>query len=157
MQDVEGAQGPGGRRPCYVYGTLRRVEGIYRRLKARTEAEYPATLADHALYGAGLPYVTDAVGAAVVGELMVIRAGHYDEVLAELDRLEGFRPGRADCHYERVCLPVRYVDAHGMEHSLAAWVYQAGPLVRAQLAGVDPVPGGDWLARENPRGLAEVG
>ncbi|MDP8991883.1 MAG: hypothetical protein M3N31_02330 [Actinomycetota bacterium] len=29
--------------------------------------------------------------------------------------------------------------------------------VRAQLAEADPVPGGDWLAREDPQGLLEVG
>ena len=157
MEEVGHGRPGETRRPFFVYGTLRRGEGNYRRLKGRTEAEHPATLPNHALYGVGLPYVIDAEGAAVVGELMFIRARHYDEVLADLDRLEGYRPGGRRCHYERVCRRVHYVDALGLERTVAAWVYQAGPVVRAQLAESNPVPGGDWLAAGERQGLRRVG
>ena len=145
------------RLPFFVYGTLRRGQGNHRRLEARTEAEYAAVLPDHALYEAGLPYATDARRATVVGELVFARPERYDQVLAELDRLEGYCSGRAHCHYERVRRPVHYADAHGSERTMVAWVYRAGPLVRAQLAGADPVPGGDWLGRGRRRGLLGVG
>jgi gamma-glutamylcyclotransferase (GGCT)/AIG2-like uncharacterized protein YtfP len=131
--------------PFFVYGTLRRGQGNYRRLLAgRTTAEISATLPGHALYGQGLPYAVAAeASAAVVGDLMFLDAERYDEVLADLDRLEGYRPGRSS-FYVRQAVTVRI---EGGEET--AWVYLAGPETARRLSDVERIDGGDWLAYDD--------
>src|ERR1700694_5428983 len=131
--------------PFFVYGTLRRGQGNYRRLLAgRTTAEISATLPGHALYGQGLPYAVGAeASAAVVGDLMFVDAERYDEVLADLDRLEGYRPGRSS-FYVRQAVTVR---KEGGEET--AWVYLAGPETARRLNDVERIDGGDWLAYDD--------
>lgn len=134
-------------RPFFVYGTLRPGQGNYRLLAGRTVAEFPANLPGHALYGPGLPYVTAAAGdSSVVGDVMFVAPEDYAEVLVRLDCLEGYRPGRPHCHYERVGRPVSYVDADGAEVTTLAWVYLAGPAARERLRAAERIAGGDWLA-----------
>lgn len=134
--------------PFFVYGTLRRDQGNYPRfLGGRTVHETPAVLGGHALFDAGLPYVVESTAdATVVGELVFVLPRHYQDVLADLDRLEGCGGRRDGGHYQRHARPVHYMDAHGAAASVVAWVYLAGPAVRARLFGAHPVPGGDWLA-----------
>jgi gamma-glutamylcyclotransferase (GGCT)/AIG2-like uncharacterized protein YtfP len=135
--------------PFFVYGTLRPHQGNYERfLEGRTASEIPGFLDSHALFAAGIPYVVESTSdAVVVGDLVFVLPSDYDEVLADLDRLEGYSPRRgADCHYQRHARPVRYLDADGDEATVVAWVYLAGPSARASLAGTMPVPGGDWVA-----------
>ena len=133
--------------PFFVYGTLRPGQGNYRLLAGQTVAEFPATLPGHALYGPGLPYVTAGEeDSTVVGALIFVAPERYAEVLARLDCLEGYRPGRPHCHYERVVRTVRYLDADGAEATTLAWVYLAGPAARERLRGTERIAGGDWLA-----------
>ena len=135
--------------PFFVYGTLRPGQGNYRLLAGRTTAEFPATLDGHALYGPGLPYVTAGEDdSAVVGDLIFVAPEHYREVLDRLDCLEGYRPGRRCCHYEREARTVRYVDAGGAEATTRAWVYLAGPAARERLRPAERIAGGNWLAAE---------
>ena len=139
--------------PVFVYGTLRRGQGNYRLLSGRTAAEHPAVLPGHALHDAGLPYVVPGSPTdQVVGELMVVDPGRYAEVLASLDRLEGFRPG-CPSHYVRVAATARY--RHGAEErAVEAWVYLAGDRFRASAATL--VSSGDWLAPRRRRRPAPV-
>ena len=134
-------------RPFFVYGTLRPGQGNYRLLAGRTVDERPATLPGHALYGPGLPYVTEGEeDSAVVGTLIFVAPERYDEVLADLDRLEGYRPGGTWSHYDREARPVRYVGDDGGEATTVAWVYLAGREARSRLRPSERITGGDWLA-----------
>jgi gamma-glutamylcyclotransferase (GGCT)/AIG2-like uncharacterized protein YtfP len=132
--------------PFFVYGTLRRGQGNYRRLAGRTAVEYPAVLSGHALYADGLPWVVAAEPEArVVGELMVANPGEYVEVLADLDRLEGFRgSARGSNLYERVALEVTFVDESGSAATTMAWVYTAGDHF-SEGRGAVRVEDGDWI------------
>ena len=132
--------------PFFVYGTLRPGQGNYRLLAGATVGEFPATLAGHALYGPGLPYVTPEEDSTVAGDLMFLAPERYAEVLARLDCLEGYRPGGSHCHYEREARTVSYLDAGGAEVTTTAWVYLAGPAARRRLAPAERIAGGDWLA-----------
>jgi gamma-glutamylcyclotransferase (GGCT)/AIG2-like uncharacterized protein YtfP len=136
-----------GGRAFFVYGTLRRGQGNYGRLAGRTAAEHPAVLSGHALYVcAGLPWAVAAEPeASVVGELMVATPGEYHEVLADLDRLEGFRgTARASNLYERVAREVTFVDESGSAVTTMAWVYTAGGHF-FEGRGAVRVEGGDWV------------
>lgn len=142
---------PAVQAPIFVYGTLRHGQGNYHwALEGRTQAEYSAVLAGHAIYRAphgGFPYLTAAhPESAVMGELMVIHPDSYAQVLANLDRLEGYRSGSAESHYQRMCRQVTYHHPHSGQQQAVAWVYLAGPDAVARLATAQPIPGGDWLA-----------
>lgn len=132
--------------PFFVYGTLRPGQANHARLLAgRTTAEVPATLPGHVLYGPGLPYVTAGEeSSAVVGTLVFVAPERYAEVLADLDHLEGYRPGRP-CHYERKARVVRHPGPDGADTTSVAWVYLAGPAVRERLRPAERIPSGDWL------------
>lgn len=132
--------------PFFVYGTLRPGQGNHRRLLAgRFTQEIAATLPGHALYGPGLPYVTAGEETSVVvGELIFVAPAGYAEVLTDLDRLEGYRPGRAG-HYDRQEREVRYTGPDGFETTVLAWVYLAGPVARERLRPSDRIASGDWL------------
>lgn len=139
--------------PFFVYGTLRPGQGNYRRfLGGRTAQEVSAVLGGHALFDLGIPYVVASTAdPTVVGDLVFVAPQHYEDVLGDLDRLEGYSPRRAGGHYQRQALPVRYQSAGGNETSALAWVYLAGAAVRARLVEACPVPGGDWVAASASR------
>lgn len=134
--------------PFFIYGTLRPGQGNYPRfLGGRTAQEVPAVLHGHDLFDVGLPYVVRSTpDAMVVGDLAFVLPEDYSDVLADLDRLEGYSRRRPGGHYQREALAVHYQDADGSEVTALAWVYLAGPAVRARLLGANPVPGGDWVA-----------
>lgn len=131
-------------RPVFVYGTLRAGERN-RSLVADAARTAPAWLDGHALHGHGLshPYVTPAPGARVRGELVWPADGGAGELLARLDRLEGFAgDGDPANHYDRVVRTCRLDDGARVD----AWVYLAGPEARRRLAGGPDrtVGSGDW-------------
>ncbi|MDI3390250.1 gamma-glutamylcyclotransferase [Streptomyces sp. B-S-A8] len=137
--------------PFFVYGTLRPGECNHaRHLRGRVEAETPALLPDAVLHeGPGYPYVVEEPGAGPVhGELVTARPESYAALLADLDRLEDYRPGDPYNDYERVARDVRLPD--GTTHR--AWVYVAAPAVRARLlARARVIPSGDWTSRGTSR------
>lgn len=128
------------RLPFFVYGTLRPGHGNYRRLLVgRTTRETPATVTGLALYGCGIPYAIPTPAATTVGALIHVEATLYDEVLHDLDRLEGYRPHRPErSHYVRTRWHVTTDNGDPTE----AWLYLAGPHVTAD--DLDPVPNNDW-------------
>lgn len=134
--------------PFFVYGTLRPGEPHHALfLRGRTDAEEPARLAGAALFdGPGYPYAVEEPGAVVYGELVSARPAAYGELLAALDRLEGYVPGGgARTLYERVERDVLR-DRDGA--AVRAWVYLAAPSVAARLRTAGRrIEGGDWLAR----------
>ncbi|PTH88820.1 hypothetical protein C9J60_08245 [Streptomyces sp. A244] len=134
--------------PFFVYGTLRPGEvnhGLF--LRGRTRSEEPGRLADAVLYaGPGYPYAVEEPGGGVVcGELVTALPEAYEELLAELDRLEEYVPGDPRSLYERVERKVVRA-ADGVV--VRAWVYVAAPAVATRLrARGRAIEGGDWRAR----------
>ncbi|MFF2211795.1 gamma-glutamylcyclotransferase family protein [Streptomyces antibioticus] len=136
--------------PFFVYGTLRPGEvnhGLF--LRGRTLREEPARLTGAVLYdGPGYPYAVAEPGGTVAGALITARPEAYARLLAELDRLEEYRPGDPYSLYERVVCEVTVSNATtGTEGAVPAWVYLAAPAVAAGLrADGNRIGGGDWLA-----------
>ncbi|WP_327314907.1 gamma-glutamylcyclotransferase family protein [Streptomyces sp. NBC_01235] len=139
--------------PFFVYGTLRPGEVNHDLfLHGRTLREEPARLAGAVLYdGPGHPYAVEEPGrhelpgATVVGELVTALPAAYARLLADLDRLEEYRPGDPRNLYERVERTVLRADG---SPPVRAWVYVAAPAVAARLRGRGKlIEGGDWLAR----------
>ncbi|MDI3406297.1 gamma-glutamylcyclotransferase family protein [Streptomyces cavernicola] len=144
---------PSGPLPFFVYGTLRPGEYNHdRHLRGRVEAETPALLPDAALHeGPGYPYLVEQPGAGPVhGELLTARPESYAAVLADLDRLEDYRPGDPHNDYERIARDVHLPDGT----TRRAWVYVAAPAVRARLQAraARLIPGGDWRADDRRAG-----
>ena len=140
----------GRQHSVFVYGTLRPGQGNYRRLLAgRTMGEVSATAEGLALYGSGFPYAVPQPGARVVGDLLTIKPELYRDVLADLDPLEGYYPGRPGAsHYirkTRSVVALNRTPNGGTWRALhTAWIYLAGP-------DVDPsrmprITDDDWLA-----------
>lgn len=134
--------------PFFVYGTLR-PGGRHHAwaLRGRTAAEEPAELSGAMLYeGPGYPYAVrtpERPRETVRGTLVRVVPAAYPEVLAALDRLEGYAgPGDGANLYDRVTAwPVRHDGVR-----VRAWLYAAAPRLAARLrASGRPVPGGDWL------------
>jgi gamma-glutamylcyclotransferase (GGCT)/AIG2-like uncharacterized protein YtfP len=142
--------------PFFVYGTLRPGEPNYARfLAGQTASEAPAVLAGAALFTEG-PYpflvmASDVLrpGDVVQGEIIALRPAVHELVLADLDGLEGYVPGREHNLYERI--EVEVATSAGPRR---AWVYVAGEETLAQIrAGLlRRVEGGSW---PEPAGLAE--
>ncbi|WP_374704580.1 gamma-glutamylcyclotransferase family protein [Streptomyces sp. NL15-2K] len=134
------------RLPFFVYGTLRTGEVNHDLfLRGRTRAEEPARLIDAVLYdGPGYPYVVEARGGVVRGEIVTALPEAYGELLAALDRLEEYVPGDPRNLYERVEREV-IRDADGT--AVRAWVYVAAPSVAARLRDRgELIESGDWSA-----------
>ncbi|GII25710.1 gamma-glutamylcyclotransferase family protein [Planosporangium mesophilum] len=133
--------------PFFVYGTLRSGQRNYARLLAgRTVSEHPATLAGGTMYDSGgFPYLIRTDGQTdgqIVGNLMEVGEADFDEVLATLDRLEGYDPDSARNHYNRIVVPVTTMDAETVE----AYTYVADPsmydAIRTRLPLIES---GDWV------------
>lgn len=118
--------------PFFVYGTLRpgeRNHDLF--LRGRVLSEEPGRLPGVRLYeGPGYPYAVEEPGGVVAGELVTARPEAYEELLAELDRLEGYLPGGPRNLYERV---LRNVLREGDGAAVRAWVYVAAPAVATEL------------------------
>ena len=133
--------------PFFVYGTLRPGQANHAwTLGGRTAAEEPALIRGALLYnGPGYPYAVAAPeepGAGIHGELIHPREDAYAEVLAVLDRLEGYVPGGGDNLYERIAAEALRPDGS----TVRAWVYvAAAPLAGRLRTSGEPIPGGDWL------------
>ncbi|MDX8140571.1 gamma-glutamylcyclotransferase family protein [Lentzea sp. BCCO 10_0061] len=134
-------------RPFFVYGTLRRGLFNYQKhLEGRTAAEERGRLHGYCLYDAGgLPLVVGRTGDTngVVGELMSVWPDQYDDVLRQLDELEGYDPADPTCIYVRVLVPVR-----SNTGPVSAWLYEAGAAVVRELTPDNKVSGGDWVLHQ---------
>lgn len=131
------------RLPVFVYGTLRSEQRGGQVFDGALEQRAPAELPGHQLYQAGLPYVAEVgpLDSSVIGEILTIAPGQYSDMMARIDRIEGFRPGQAQVnHYNR---EARMVTAPDCGQKLA-WVYHGGQGFSYNDDRL--VPGGDWAA-----------
>jgi gamma-glutamylcyclotransferase (GGCT)/AIG2-like uncharacterized protein YtfP len=124
--------------PLFVYGTLRHGQENYSLLRGNTVAEIPAVIERMALYSLrAYPMILE--GESVVhGELMTLHPRIYSRLIADLDQLEGYRPGR-ESRFERVVRCVK-TDSGG---EVKAWVYVGSTRVLETEMHV-LVPHGDW-------------
>lgn len=133
--------------PLFVYGTLRRNQENYVLLRGHTLAEIPATITGMTLFSLlAYPVMIEgsegdpahAEASVVHGDLMTIHPRVYTRLLADLDQLEGYRPGE-DTFYKRVVRCVR--TAGGTE--VNAWLY-LGERRFLQHVPHTHIPHGDW-------------
>ena len=122
----------------FFYGTL--MSGFKRPGRSRIDPKLTAigrgsiraTLFDLGIYPAAIP----ASEERVLGE--VYRMSDVDGVLAALDEIEGYRPGRPDASlYTRVEIPVTFEDGHVEP----AWAY----FYNAPLGQAQRIESGDYL------------
>jgi len=130
---------PRERLPVFVYGTLRCGEPNHRILAGSPIAIEAGVLDGADMYAAAFPYVTPGAG-SVVGEVVWIDPDRYDETMARLDHLEGYRGPDRSNHYDRHTVTVT-TDAGEL---VSVWVYFAGRLVEPDRYPL--VAGGDWIA-----------
>ncbi|WP_432543018.1 gamma-glutamylcyclotransferase family protein [Kineococcus sp. SYSU DK002] len=133
----------GDRLPFFVYGTLRRGGGNHAwALAGRTVSERAAVLdGAHMHEGPGYPFVVPGGPGGVIGELVEVLPAHHSQVLADLDRLEGFVPGGSSNLYDRVVVEVRTADGT----LVPALTYVAAERLRERVRTLPPVPSGDWF------------
>ncbi|MEI7555222.1 gamma-glutamylcyclotransferase family protein [Candidatus Chlorohelix sp.] len=133
--------------PFFVYGTLRPRDYNYMIFFHRhTEKEESGfTLEGIELYDLGAYPMARAVKdktKIVTGDLLTVPLEIYSDVLANVDMLEDYTPGRDDNHY---CREVREVK--GLDGSIRrAWVY-IGDEVYFKNLKINPVliEHGNWL------------
>ena len=126
----------------FFYGTL--MSGFRRHGRSRLDQQLTpegrgwirAALFDLGIYPGAIP----ATDSRVWGE--VYRALDRDAVLAALDDIEGYRPGRLEASlYARVETPVTFDDGR----VAPAWVY----FYNAPLGGAQRIESGDYLEHLN--------
>lgn len=109
--------------PVFVYGTLRTGQGNWQwALQDRTTSAHLATVTGFQMYGLqGYPYAvhTDNDKHLIHGEVMHIDPEQYDEVMADLDRLEGYRPDNKNSHYDKKIIQATLEDGTKVE----AYIY----------------------------------
>ncbi len=127
--------------PIFVYGTLRRGGNKHDLLRHRTLHEQPALAEGMALFSLGaFPMMIPSDG-VVYGELITLQPFLHREIMADLDRLEGYSPQNRDASlYQRDLIMVHSVDRAVIQ---MAWAYvgQQGLLKSTDLR----IEGGDWL------------
>ena len=141
--------------PVFVYGTLRPGHHNHARLLlGHTTSEVRAHLSGHHLFLQGVPYAVPATHTSVygaptplLGALVRIAPDRYDQVLADLDALEGYRPSRPErSHYQRVLVEVTVTALQpggGTSNTVdQAWIYIAGPAFNPDRATL--IPSGDY-------------
>lgn len=140
--------------PVFVYGTLRPGHHNHARLLAgNTVRELPAQVSHHRLYLQGVPYAVPATDHTyraprpLIGALITIAPDRYEQVMASLDTLEGYRPNHPDrSHYRRVLVDVTAqspLNGGGTFDTYhRAWMYIAGPRFNPHTATL--VPSGDY-------------
>jgi gamma-glutamylcyclotransferase (GGCT)/AIG2-like uncharacterized protein YtfP len=130
--------------PVLVYGTLRPGHSNYGYfLEGKTIFEQDVQVEGftmHALPDADFPYLVQG-GKTVTGTLVYLLSEEYNEVLRQLDMLEGFyEEGHPYNHYERI-LHAFTVD--GLKRK--AWLYVASNQIHATVSTSIPVlVEGDW-------------
>ena len=130
------------RLPLAVYGTLRQGFGNHHLLTGRIQQIVPGYVAGYELVVDRIPYALPNPDATLVAEVVWPIPALYDQVLADIDYLEGYDPHRHPQHnlYTRVPATAT-TPKHG---EIRTWLYEAGPHARAKLAHLPTQPGGDY-------------
>ena len=133
--------------PIAVYGTLRVGYGNHRYVAGRTAEITPGVVDGYELVVEGLPYARPSTTGRLVVEVMWPLPHLYDEVLADLDQLEGYHPDADTNHYTRTQVTVTTQDGAGVE----AWLYEVGELGRRRLRSYPTVvASGDYADVRRP-------
>ena len=135
--------------PVLVYGTLRPGGSNYGGfLQGLTTAEQNVQLEGFIMYGeSGCPFL-DRGDRVVTATLVHLEENHYQETLAHLDLLEGYRgPGDDENSYERI---LHTFTLDGVKTQ--AWVYVMSDSLKVYVLGSTPVlESGDWIAHVRDR------
>ncbi len=135
--------------PIAVYGTLRVGYGNHRYMAGRTAEIATGVVEGYQLVVDGLPYARQSTTGHLVVELMWPLPHIYDDVLADLDRLEGYRPEADSNHYSRTKVTVITADGQDVE----AWLYEAGEWAHRRLRSYPTVvASGDYADVHSPTG-----
>lgn len=137
-------------RPVFVYGTLRPGQGLHSVVRGSVSHIERATLAGVTMRGGqGFPYLIrdEASEVPAVGDLLYLKPGCYEAVLANLDRIEGYHGPRSGNHYDRELVEVRTSAGH-----VRAWVYVASQRTASRIGHLPVIISGDWLAKRYETG-----
>ena len=128
--------------PLAVYGTLRQGFGNHDLLAGRIRHVTPGLVAGYELVVDRIPYARPNVDARLVVEIVWPLPALYDQILADVDYLEGYNPHTHAWHnlYTRVAVTAT---TH-QQREVEAWLYEAGPHALTSLAALPPVSGGDY-------------
>jgi gamma-glutamylcyclotransferase (GGCT)/AIG2-like uncharacterized protein YtfP len=128
--------------PVLTYGTLRPGHHNYMLLDGYTTYEADVQVQGFDMYVfPGFPYVLDGKG-TIKGTLSFIDPEFYNEVMADLDYLEGFSAeGNPWNHYDRTLVDVEFAGT-----TIKAWMYVArqATTVDRVLSNLMPWADGDW-------------
>lgn len=115
------------RLPFFVYGTLMSGQGNSARFPRHLVTREPAFATGVSVCGGswGVPYMRVEAAGIAFGELVTVKPdlprAVYDEVLASVDRLEGFTGNPAGSLYQRVRLEV--TSLNDPRRTTTAWTY----------------------------------
>ena len=128
--------------PLAVYGTLRRGFGNHHLLGGRIQQIVPGSVAGYELVVDRIPYARPNPDARLVVEIVWPLPALYDQILADVDYLEGYNPHAHARHnlYTRVAVTAT---TH-QQREVEAWLYEAGPHALTSLAHLPSRPGGDY-------------
>ena len=142
--------------PVFVYGTLRTGQGNWSHLLAgNTTSEHPAVAPNHVMWSRGIAFIADGEGEGegeVIGDLMIIDREIYQEVMVNLDRLEGIHNRQTGAGYS-YCRVKRVVMVDGRE--VEAWMYHGSSEVVGGFRTNGEkyrVSSGDWLEWQKETG-----
>jgi gamma-glutamylcyclotransferase (GGCT)/AIG2-like uncharacterized protein YtfP len=135
--------------PIAVYGTLRVGYHNHRHVAGRTAEITPGVVDGYQLVVEGLPYARPSTTGHLVVEVMWPLPHIYDDVLADLDRLEGYSPDADANHYTRTQVTVTTTDGAEVD----AWLYEAGEWAQRRLRSYPTVvASGDYTDVRTPAG-----
>ena len=133
---------PTERRPIAVYGTLRRGFGNHDLLAGRIRQLFPGCVVGYELVVDRIPYARPKPDARLVVEIAWPLPALYDQVLADVDYLEGYNPHN---HPRRnLYTRVKVTATTNQQDEVEAWLYEAGPHALDSLAALPAVPGNDY-------------
>lgn len=128
--------------PVFVYGTLLPGFGNYQwHLEGHTTLEEKATIGGRMYDYMGHYPVVDVVESGIIsGMVMYINPDVYNEVLYNLDCLEGYEPGGKSNLYNRVVVKAKTESGDEVE----CYTYSMGAIFRADSSTLPPIEDGDW-------------
>jgi gamma-glutamylcyclotransferase (GGCT)/AIG2-like uncharacterized protein YtfP len=128
-------------RPFFVYGTLLPQQPNYYLWGHHILRQETAVFVNGRLYDMGhYPMLVESSTGIVKGLLVTVHRRHYDEVMAQLDQLEGFDPEQpGESTYRRLERTVQLSDGR----SQLAWVYIGQE--KYVNDGCKIIENGDWV------------
>lgn len=128
--------------PFLTYGTLRPTQYNYELLAGTTKYEADVTVTGYDMYVFhGYPYVIDGTD-TIKATLNFVESYFYDDVMHDLDTLEGFRgEGNPYNHYDRILTDVEFAGT-----TIKAWMYVArNELIVSRAKELMYWESGDWV------------